>query len=81
MMEEHTVVFKVKNVEYRCELPPERDVDVERVGRMVRDLFKNLDDGRPKMVMEYLEEAIVRLGVEFMLTHKALESVRDERDD
>ncbi len=81
MMEEHTVVFKVKNVEYRCELPPGRDVDVEKVGRMVRELFKNLDDGRPKMVMEYLEEAIVRLGVEFMITYKALESVRDERDN
>ncbi len=81
MMEEHTVVFKVKNVEYRCELPPNRDVDVEKVGRMISELFRNLNDGPPKMVMEYLEDAIVKLGVEFMLTYKALESVKDERDN
>lgn len=73
------IVFRVKNVRYSPELPEDVHVDLNRVSNLVLRLLEELQaSGKPRTVMEYLEEAIVRLATEVVLVKASLESVREE---
>ena len=73
------IVFRVKNVRYSSEIPEDVHVDLNRVSNLVLRLLEELQaSGKPRTVMEYLEEAIVRLATEVVLVKASLESVREE---
>ena len=73
------IVFRVKNVRYSPEIPEDVHVDLNRVSNLVLRLLEELQaSGKPRTVMEYLEEAIVRLATEVVLVKASLESVREE---
>ncbi|GEM_PF-4897159 len=76
------VVFKVKNVRYSPEVPENADVYLAKVESLV---FRVLEETRaasskPRTVLEYLTDAIVRLGVEVVLMKASLEGVKEDRD-
>ncbi len=80
--EKRVVVFKIKNVNYTCELPPDREVDVEKVAELVRQVVEEAQaSGPPRMVMEYLKAVVVRLAVELAILEQALEGVREDGKD
>ncbi len=75
------IVFRVKNVRYSPEIPEDVRVPLGRVESLVFKVLEEVQSsGKPRTVMEYLEEAIVRLGIEMVLMKASLESIKEERE-
>ncbi|NPA80546.1 MAG: hypothetical protein GXO29_05825 [Thermotogae bacterium] len=77
--EEQFIRVKLGNRVVEGRLPEDFNLDREKVRTFLERLIKKLER-RNLLYPEMLQEMLVHLAIEFVLTTKALESIRDEEE-